>query len=213
MFSSSGGSISLTLMPGYRATKRPITSPTPTTKEPEFPEHKQLDLTIKVLAAQSLPLPSGETKDSSFHPYVKLELHVEDDGHRLSRHLPAFAAAAAPKGSYWKSWPAASSLAKEGQYKAKTHTSKGRDPDFGAQELTFKDVAGIVDELTFARFTVRNDEIGRDELVAWACVRLDRLGEGYRFVHLLDAEGVETEGLLLIRVSKKLALNPGAKGK
>lgn len=74
-------------------------------------------------------------------------------------------------------------------------------------------MAGIVDELTFARFTVRNDEIGRDELVAWACVRLDRLGEGYRFVHLLDAEGVETEGLLLIRVSKKLASNPGAKGK
>jgi hypothetical protein len=54
------------------------------------------------------------------------------------------------------------------------------------------------------RFTVRDDEIGRDDLAAWACVRLDRLGEGYRFVHLLDSEGRLTEGVVLVKVEKKL---------
>lgn len=187
--------------PGYRTTHRPSNSSAPTTQDVASPHHKHLDLTIEVLAAQSLPLPSGDSKASSFRPYVKVELHAEDEdedaGNRFGRHLSAVAASAR-------------SLAKEGRYKARTRTARGggRDPDFGAQALGFGELVGpaaIVEELTFARFTVRNDEIGRDELVAWACVRLDRLGTGYRFVHLLDAAGVETEGVVLIRVTKKLA--------
>lgn len=59
-------------------------------------------------------------------------------------------------------------------------------------------------ELAFVRFTVRDDDIGRDDLAAWACVRVDRLREGWRFVHLLDARGVETEGVLLVRVTKRV---------
>jgi len=158
--------------------------------------YQHLDLTIEVHAAQALPLPPGDSKASSFRPYVKVELHTEDTEHRLGRHLPAKAAAAAVA--------AAGSLAKEGRYKARTHTARGCDPDFKAQPLAFKAVPGVVEELTFVRFIVRDDEVGRDELAAWACVRLDRLGLGYRFVHLLDAEGVETEGVVLIKVTKKL---------
>jgi phosphatidylinositol phospholipase C, delta len=60
-----------------------------------------------------------------------------------------------------------------------------------------------MDELTFVRFTVRDDEIGRDDLAAWACVRLDRLGDGYRFVHLLDANARLTEGVILLKVEKQ----------
>lgn len=55
------------------------------------------------------------------------------------------------------------------------------------------------------RFTVRDDEIGRDDLAAWACVRLDRLGQGYRFIHLLDSKGALTEGVVLVKVEKTLA--------
>ncbi|MCW5954744.1 MAG: hypothetical protein KIT69_21020, partial [Propionibacteriaceae bacterium] len=68
----------------------------------------------------------------------------------------------------------------------------------------FRNVPHIVDELSWVRFTVRDDEIGRDDLAAWACVRLDRLGCGYRFVHLLDCEGRTTEGVVLVKVDKKL---------
>lgn len=92
---------------------------------------------------------------------------------------------------------------KEGEYKARTKTRKGRDPEFG-ETLGFGKVAGVVPELAFVRFTVRDDDYGRDDLAAWACVRLDRLREGYRFVHLLDAKGVETEGVLLVKVAKRV---------
>jgi len=40
------------------------------------------------------------------------------------------------------------------------------------------------------------------DLAAWACVRLDRLRPGYRFVHLLDAQGNTTQGKLLVKVEK-----------
>lgn len=63
----------------------------------------------------------------------------------------------------------------------------------------------MVDELTFVRFTVRDDEIGRDDLAAWACVRLDRLGEGYRLIQLMDTEGRETDSAVLVKVEKKIA--------
>ena len=62
----------------------------------------------------------------------------------------------------------------------------------------------VVEELSWVRFKVSDDEIGRDDLAAWACVRVDRLGEGYRFVHLLDCEGQVTEGAVLVRIDKKL---------
>lgn len=93
---------------------------------------------------------------------------------------------------------------KEGEYKAKTRSHKGRDPDYRGEELAFGGVTGVVDELTFVRFTVRDDEIGRDDLAGWACVRLDRLREGYRFVHLMDTKGRQTDGVILIKVTKKL---------
>lgn len=61
-----------------------------------------------------------------------------------------------------------------------------------------------MDELSWVRFTIRDDEVGKDDLAAWACVRLDRLGQGYRFVHLMDCEGRVTEGVVLVKIDKKL---------
>ena len=62
----------------------------------------------------------------------------------------------------------------------------------------------LPDLLTYlaCRFKIQDDRMGRDTLAAWACIRLDRLQRGYRFVHLLDAKGMESSGVLLIKVSK-----------
>lgn len=88
------------------------------------------------------------------------------------------------------------------EYKVRTKTYKGCDVDLGAEKLEFKGVPGVVEELTFVRFTIRDDEIGRDELAAWACVRLDRLGQGYRFVHLRNTKGAATDGALLVKIER-----------
>ncbi|KAH8729607.1 hypothetical protein BGZ61DRAFT_184800 [Ilyonectria robusta] len=43
-------------------------------------------------------------------------------------------------------------------------------------------------------------------LLAWACIRLDRLRNGYRFVRLMDSRGCPVEGgKLLVKVEKTIA--------
>jgi hypothetical protein len=55
------------------------------------------------------------------------------------------------------------------------------------------------------RLKVNDDRsIGRDTLLAWACIRLDRLQSGYRFIHLLNSAGLPSAGALLVHVSKRL---------
>ena len=54
------------------------------------------------------------------------------------------------------------------------------------------------------RFKVQDDRIGEDDLAAWACIRLDRLKSGVRLIHLLDAKGAESNGALLVMISKVL---------
>lgn len=54
----------------------------------------------------------------------------------------------------------------------------------------------------FNRVKVKDDNLGKDTLAAWACLRLDRLKCGYRFIHLLDARGMESSGVLLVKVAK-----------
>ncbi|POR35665.1 Phosphoinositide phospholipase C [Tolypocladium paradoxum] len=145
---------------------------------------KTLSLVITFLAAQSIPLPHPDSSPKRFNPYVKTEIHV--DG---SNHIS----------------PVNGSHGHGGEYKARTRTHRGCDVDFAADKVSFGAIAGLVEELTFVRFTVRDDEIGRDDLAAWACVRLDRLGHGYRFIHLLDSKGALTEGVVLVKVEKTLA--------
>lgn len=75
----------------------------------------------------------------------------------------------------------------------------------GAEKIEFKNIPNLIEELTFVRFTVRDDEMIRDDLAAWACIRLDRLAEGYRFLHLIDLDGKLTQGAILVRVEKTFA--------
>lgn len=214
MFAGSGGYI---LKPqGYRCGK-------PGAEEEvkhQHVVHHTVDLEIKVLAAQDIPLPP-DTAVKSFNPYVKVELHVEeggerhgsflDDGHvcdDTSAATPAATPAAATVRTTSKT-RSRSSLdddEKEGQYKARTKTVKAtRDPDYRGEVLEFKAIPGVVEELSFVRFIVKDDEsFRRDDLAAWACVRLDRLRLGYRFVRLMDAKGKETDGVLFVKVMKKV---------
>ncbi len=55
------------------------------------------------------------------------------------------------------------------------------------------------------RFKISDDEMLRDDLAAWACIRLDRLQTGYRFVHLMDALGNPSKGVLLLNIEKSLS--------
>ncbi|KAJ4141518.1 hypothetical protein NW768_000731 [Fusarium equiseti] len=147
---------------------------------------KTLHLTITVLAAQNIPLPPGDKSARGFEPYVKVELHVEGPDEYHGGPIPN------------------DGHEREGEYKARTHTQRGDTVDFAGEPLAFPPVPHVVDELSWVRFTVRDDEIGRDDMAAWACMRVDRLGHGYRFVHLMDCEGRITNGAILIKVDKKL---------
>ncbi len=55
------------------------------------------------------------------------------------------------------------------------------------------------------RFKIQDDEIGKDDLAAWACIRLDRLRPGYGLVRLLDANGAASQGVLLVKIDKCFA--------
>jgi len=167
---------------GYRMKKPDGSKPPPTT-------YHTLDLTIEVLAGQNIPLPPDDDHADSFRPYVKAEIHVESPEERRGKVRPE----------------AEAGREAEGEYKARTKKGRGREPDFKGEALRFTRVPGVVPELTFVRFTVRDDEIGRDDLAAWACVRLDRLRSGYRFVHLMDCAGRLTKGVLLVKVTKALS--------
>lgn len=148
--------------------------------------HKTLHLTFTFLAAQAIPLPPDDKSAKGFKPYVKVELHVDGS--------------AGQQGGPIKT----DGHEREGEYKERTKTHKGCDVDLKGEKVEFKGIPGLVEELTFVHFTVRDDEIVRDDLAAWACVRLDRLAEGYRFVHLMDCDGRLTEGAVLVKVEKKL---------
>lgn len=205
MFAGSRGYI---LKPqGYRCDK-----PGAQEEKHQHVVHRTLDLEIKILAAQNLPLPP-ETPAKSFNPYVKVELHVEEGGERHG-HFPddghacddASAAAAAAAAARKRSKSSLDDDEKEGEYKARTKTAKTtRDPDYRGEALEFKAIPGVLEELSFVRFIVKDDEaFRRDDLAAWACVRLDRLRMGYRFVRLMDAKGKESEGVLFVKVMKKV---------
>ncbi|KAK7993061.1 1-phosphatidylinositol 4-5-bisphosphate phosphodiesterase 1 [Apiospora saccharicola] len=149
--------------------------------------HQTLDLKITVLAGQDIPLPKEGANPSGFNPYVKMELHTEPHYTELLKQREH------------------SGKAKEGEYKAKTKSKKGIHPDFKGEVLEFKSVQGVNPELAFVRFMVKDDEIGHDDLAAWTCIRLDRLRRGYRFIKLMDKNGMASKGVILVKIELKLS--------
>ncbi|KAI0385221.1 PLC-like phosphodiesterase [Hypomontagnella monticulosa] len=173
--------------PGFRS-EDPSMPP-----EDAIPQHT-LDLVIKVLAGQYIPLPEGVDGANSraLRPVVRCELHVEKVEDRLGSLIEG-------------------GRVRECEYKQKTGAGKTDHPDFAhvkKNELHFLGVQRVAEQLSFVRFKVEDDaprlvSLNRDPLAGWACIRLDRLATGYRFVHLLDANGNPTPGALLIRVDKR----------
>ncbi|WYZ34048.1 hypothetical protein EsH8_I_000324 [Colletotrichum jinshuiense] len=137
---------------------------------------------VTVLAAQNLPLLNRGDDPAKFIPYVKVGLHTEPD------------ALAAMVGE-----DADEDQVKQVGYRGETGKSKGTSPDFGGEVIEFLNIEGVVPELTFLSFVIMNDVVGLDAMAAWACVRLDRLRLGYRFVRLLDKDGMPSKGILLIK--------------
>ncbi|TVY82044.1 1-phosphatidylinositol 4,5-bisphosphate phosphodiesterase [Lachnellula suecica] len=151
----------------------------------EHIEYRTLDLKITVYAGQHIPIPPEQT-ERGFHPYVKCELHVEKPEEGTVEQLDG--------------------RGKEVEYKQKTSYCKGDHPDFGEEGvlLSFPQITMVVEQLSFVRFKIEDAKYAKDELAAWACIRLDRLQQGYRFLNLFDCKGQATAGLLLVKIEKNL---------
>lgn len=156
----------------------------------ELPHHT-LDLVIRVLAGQHIPLPANLNSKNSrlLRPVVKCELHVEKAEERFASFIDG-------------------GKTRECDYKQKTGTAKTDHPDFSTvkNDLQFLGVHRVIEQLSFVRFKVEDDttrlSMSRDDFAGWACIRLDRLATGFRFIQLLDANGNETQGVLLVHVAK-----------
>ncbi|KAH6665299.1 1-phosphatidylinositol-4,5-bisphosphate phosphodiesterase delta-1 [Plectosphaerella plurivora] len=147
---------------------------------PCIPSNRLDKMVITVLAGQNLPIKASNA--TRFTPYVKVGLHMESD------------ALAAMVGD-----DADPEQVRQVGYRGETRRSKGTSPDFGGDAIDFVDIGGVVPELTFLSLVVMNDVPGPDEMVAWACIRLGRLRTGYRFVRVMDKDGLPGKGVLLIK--------------
>ncbi|KAF2436624.1 PLC-like phosphodiesterase [Tothia fuscella] len=134
---------------------------------------------IVFMAGQNID-PPKDIDAGDFHPFVKCELHLE---------VP-------------ENWEDLSpGKEKDGKFKAKTKAARGSHPDFKNQTIGFENLPSILPELAFVRFKVMHNKFVGDSLAGWACIRLDRLQTGYRFIHLFDAKGVQTRGVVLVHVN------------
>ncbi|KAI0185935.1 PLC-like phosphodiesterase [Xylaria flabelliformis] len=154
--------------------------------------YRTFDLIITVLAGQHIPLPEGmpRQKSQSFRPLVKCELHVEKAEERA--------------GSPGEGGIKLRSI----EWKKQTSSGKTDHPEYGMEhrELCFRGIHKIEESLSFVRFRVEHEESSfislKENFAAWACIRLDRLATGHRLIPLLDPEGNETKGVLLVKVLK-----------
>lgn len=132
---------------------------------------------ICVLAVQNLPLPPDVHNDDDLHPYLIMELSAEMHPLQTTKREP---------------------------YKAQTATQQGVHPDFAKNVLSFVNIDGITPELAFVVLKVFDDRPGMDCMVAGACLRLDRLRTGYRFIRLMDRQGNATESVMLAKIEKRI---------
>lgn len=104
---------------------------------------KNIEFTIELLAGQDLPLPAEKEHASRFHPYVKMQLHV-DNG--------------APGGRVKKDGHGQASKDNKSDdddtdgLKRRSKTSKTANPDFGGEKLHWATLIGVIEELSFLRY-------------------------------------------------------------
>ncbi|CAK1355013.1 1-phosphatidylinositol 4,5-bisphosphate phosphodiesterase 1 [Cercospora beticola] len=141
---------------------------------------RSLDLSVKLHAAQALGTPKDVPK-----AYVKCELHVGS------------------KDEFEKNKIAKGGKNKGGEWKHKSSVVESRDPEFD-ELLDFRGVHGIVPELSFFRLKVMDDvSYQKDDLLGWACYRLDRLPNGPILVHLRGEDYKPNGARLLLSVTSQ----------
>lgn len=91
-----------------------------------------LDMTIKLLAGQDLPVPEGERHSKKFRPYVKIALHVGQP-EEISK-----AVTEKDKGD-------------SASFKRKSNTLAGIEPDFEGEALQFAGIQNVIEDLAFVR--------------------------------------------------------------
>jgi len=134
---------------------------------------------VQFIAGQNIVPPEGiDAKD--LKPYIKCEVHTE---------IP----------NEWEKMTDGKAKSVD-EFKEKIKPVKGVHPDFQGQTVEFKHLPSLVPELSFLRFKMMHNRLVKDPLVAWNCIRLDRLKPGYRFVHLFDAKGLQTKGIILVNI-------------
>ncbi|KAM0256741.1 hypothetical protein ACHAQJ_004809 [Trichoderma viride] len=144
-----------------------------------------LDFSITVFAGRNIPTEDHDKEDSpqsraALCPRVKAELHIgegDKDGHEHS-------------------------------YKHHTKAAKTSDPVWKAsgEKLQFHNIPKVVEELSFIRLKVEDaSHTVSQPCLAWACIRLDRLQRGFRFIRLHSRKGCEIDGgKLLVKIEKVL---------
>ncbi|PHH58466.1 hypothetical protein CDD82_2973 [Ophiocordyceps australis] len=149
-----------------------------------------LDLIMTIFAGHNLL--SSDSHDASEHsrstrsirPVVKVQLHVGGGSDKETG-------------------------ASESEYKRRTDARKTNHPNFGhcGDKMTFLNIPNVVPQFSFVRVKIEDEQrngLGSQHLLSWACIRLDRLRQGYRFIHLMDCQGKVQGGKLLVKISKKL---------
>lgn len=91
----------------------------------------------------------------------------------------------------------------ENEIKRKTKSKRGIECVWD-ETVEFMKISHIVEKLTFVRFKIHDSEFGKDDLSSWACIRLDRLQQGFRVVRLFDSEGLHSRGVILVKISKSI---------
>lgn len=137
MFAGSHGYV---LKPnGYRGKNLSSSAPGISTEsQADAITRKTLTLSIEIMAAQNIPLPLGDTREGGFHPYVKCELHVEEPAERTGAPIEG------------------DGMSKDGRFMWKSRSMKGTEVDFSGEKVDFKDIGGVVEELSFLRYDFRS---------------------------------------------------------
>ncbi|CAN8104514.1 unnamed protein product [Discula destructiva] len=168
---------------------------------------KRMDLTITVLAGQYVPnvsksddrstqgtarLNIAGVNDHDFRPRVTCFLHVESAEERD------------PKKAIHKD-----------EICRRTRKARTDHPTWGSSgsKMHFPNVAHVVEELSFVRICVEDCRRPLVKRAAWACIRLDRLQEGYRRIKLKTDDGLRSDGELLVKIEKKLSVEQPSLGR
>ncbi|KAK3330945.1 PLC-like phosphodiesterase [Apodospora peruviana] len=169
---------------------------------------RTINLRITILAAQYLPPPEerktasgvGFGNNKHFRPHVKVELHVEKP--HSHQH-----GSSGSNGCNGKHSP---QPMKAIEYVQETPAAEGSNPDWGKNgvEVKFMEVSNVLEQLSFVRFKVEDTSNTnfRDALSCWACIRLDRLQQGYRWVDLYHpiTRRPTHQGQLFVRIDKTI---------